>query len=351
MLKKCGLARSRMSDYSDELAVMQIGSDGIGRVNGKPVQGSPGYTEEGVTISGGKYYIDGEFDPNKNGFATYNGGKFYIVKGLVATTASGLKQDPVNRDDWYFCANGQVVLSKTGLVQYPAGEDNWFYVENGKLDTTYNGFVSYNGGLFLVARGRILRTKSGLAQDPNNRDDWYFLANGQALTGYTGLALYDNAWFYVYRGKLGREYIVMVDYNGATFACIRGGVVDYGDLIPADQVIAWVNYYRVNEGVVPLIKDSLVSAAAQVRAVEIDDTFSHSRPDGSSCFTVLSEVGASAGWKGENIAKGQYDAKQVMDTWMGSSGHRANILHESFRHIGVGFFNGNSRCWTQMFTD
>ncbi|MER2170832.1 MAG: CAP domain-containing protein, partial [Psychrobacillus psychrodurans] len=51
---------------------------------------------------------------------------------------------------------------------------------------------------------------------------------------------------------------------------------------------------------------------------------------------------------GENIAKGQKSAAQVMEAWMNSSGHRANILDAKFTHIGVGYV-GDGNYWTQMF--
>ena len=98
--------------------------------------------------------------------------------------------------------------------------------------------------------------------------------------------------------------------------------------------------------------DTNLTAAANVRAQEINQLFSHTRPDGTSFSTVLKEYGISYRGSGENIAWGQKSAEQVMNGWMNSDGHRANILNENFKNIGVGYYqNENGRNhWVQLFT-
>ena len=97
--------------------------------------------------------------------------------------------------------------------------------------------------------------------------------------------------------------------------------------------------------------DSSVTAAAQVRAGELYRSFSLTRPDGRSCFTALREAGASYSGAGENIAYGQRSPEAVMQAWMNSSGHRANILSNKYTKIGVGYTVKNGvTYWTQMFT-
>ena len=79
--------------------------------------------------------------------------------------------------------------------------------------------------------------------------------------------------------------------------------------------------------------------------------FSHTRPDGRSCFTALTDLGISYGGAGENIAYGQSSPEEVMTAWMNSSGHRANILNSSFTKLGVGVYkSGNTIYWVQLFT-
>ncbi len=92
--------------------------------------------------------------------------------------------------------------------------------------------------------------------------------------------------------------------------------------------------------------------AANVRAKEIKQQFSHTRPDGRSFDTVLTENGVSFRGSGENIAYGQRSPEAVMEGWMNSAGHRANILNANFKNIGVGYYqdtNGVNH-WVQLFT-
>ena len=119
----------------------------------------------------------------------------------------------------------------------------------------------------------------------------------------------------------------------------------------AAQVAALVNAARAEYGLSALTVDAKVQQAAQVRARESAQSFSHTRPDGSSFSTALTEAGVSYTRSGENIAYGQSTPQQVVLAWMDSAGHRANILDAGFTHIGVGYavVNGTAY-WAQLFT-
>lgn len=100
------------------------------------------------------------------------------------------------------------------------------------------------------------------------------------------------------------------------------------------EVLDIVNNERAAQGLSPLTMDKGLMDAAQVRAYEIVSQFSHTRPDGTSCFTVL-PADYKYGSLGENIAAGQRSAADVMNSWMNSEGHRANILNGGFQSIGI----------------
>ena len=118
------------------------------------------------------------------------------------------------------------------------------------------------------------------------------------------------------------------------------------------RVVDLVNEARASAGLSPVTLQADISAAAQVRAQEIVKTFSHTRPDGTSCFTALQQAGVTYLNAGENIAYGQLTAEEVMNGWMNSSGHRANILSTKFHKIGVGHYQVNGvHYWTQLFTN
>ncbi len=117
-------------------------------------------------------------------------------------------------------------------------------------------------------------------------------------------------------------------------------------------VIQQVNAERAKNGLRALRQDAAMSRAANVRAREIARQFSHTRPNGARGMTALAEAGVSYRAAGENIAMGQTSAQQVMSAWMGSSGHRANILSSRFGRIGVGQAVINGRIyWVQLFAD
>ena len=112
----------------------------------------------------------------------------------------------------------------------------------------------------------------------------------------------------------------------------------------AAEVATQVNAERAKYGLSSLTVSDELTRAACVRASEIVRQFSHTRPDGSSCFTV------SGAAYGENIAKGQSSADRVMAAWMSSEGHRANILRESYGSIGVCALKVNGVIyWVQLF--
>lgn len=117
-----------------------------------------------------------------------------------------------------------------------------------------------------------------------------------------------------------------------------------------DEVIRLVNVERAKYGLSALQKDQGAVSVAHVRAKEIVQSFSHTRPDGSSCFTAAKELGVSYSAAGENIAYGYADPQQVVNGWMNSEGHRKNILSSSFSKIGVGCYSsGKVLYWSQFF--
>jgi len=116
------------------------------------------------------------------------------------------------------------------------------------------------------------------------------------------------------------------------------------------QVAELVNAERAKVGLSPVTLDTTLSKAAQVRAKEIVNQFSHTRPNGSSFSTAITEQGFSFRGSGENIAYGQKTPQAVMNAWMNSDGHRANILNAKYTKIGVGYYQTNGvNYWTQLF--
>lgn len=120
----------------------------------------------------------------------------------------------------------------------------------------------------------------------------------------------------------------------------------------AGQVVALVNSERAAAGCGPLKEDAQLRAAAQGHSDDMAkrDYFSHTSPDGTDAGQRTTAAGYRWSTYGENIAKGQQTAQSVMEAWMKSPGHRANILNCSFKDIGVGIHQGaGGPWWTQNF--
>ena len=116
------------------------------------------------------------------------------------------------------------------------------------------------------------------------------------------------------------------------------------------EVIRLVNEIRAQNGLKPLSHNWELSRVARYKSKDMMDNryFSHTSPVYGSPFQMIKSFGIIYKSAGENIAKGQSTPKTVVDAWMNSSGHRANILNASFTQIGVGYVP-NGRYWTQMF--
>lgn len=117
-----------------------------------------------------------------------------------------------------------------------------------------------------------------------------------------------------------------------------------------EEVFELTNQQRMKYGLEPFKKMDKLSEMAAARAWENTVVFSHTRPDGRDSFTIFDENGVKYSAVAENIAAGYYTPEDVVDGWMNSSGHRANILNPAYEYLGVGFYYENGgRFWTQIF--
>ncbi|GGX72952.1 CAP domain-containing protein [Streptomyces fructofermentans] len=116
-------------------------------------------------------------------------------------------------------------------------------------------------------------------------------------------------------------------------------------------VLSLVNDERAKAGCSPVTASSTLAALAQTFSEDMAarSFFDHTDPDGASPWDRAEKVGI-ANLGGENIARGQADAAAVMEAWMNSPGHRANILNCDFKTLGVGaHFGAGGPWWTQDF--
>ncbi|MBR1398536.1 MAG: hypothetical protein IJ563_13540 [Selenomonadaceae bacterium] len=118
-----------------------------------------------------------------------------------------------------------------------------------------------------------------------------------------------------------------------------------------NEIVALVNIERKKAGLRPLKLSRELLRPAAIRAREITKLFSHTRPNGMSFDTAF--YGIIYKTVGENIAAGQTSSEMVMQQWMDSPGHRANILNKKYKYIGVAYlYDENTRYkhfWVQHF--
>lgn len=117
------------------------------------------------------------------------------------------------------------------------------------------------------------------------------------------------------------------------------------------EVVRLVNVERAKAGLPALTEDWQLSRVARYKSQDMRDKgyFSHQSPTYGSPYDMMRAFGISYRAAGENIAMGQRTPAAVVNAWMNSSGHRANILSKSFTKIGVGYV-ASGNYWTQMFT-
>ena len=120
-----------------------------------------------------------------------------------------------------------------------------------------------------------------------------------------------------------------------------------------DEVVRLINIERANLGLPALIKHWELSRVARYKSQDMIDKnyFSHISPTYGSPFTMMQSFGLRFSAAAENIAYGQRTPREVVNAWMGSPGHRANILSRAYTHTGVGAAkkSNGTLYWTQMF--
>lgn len=129
---------------------------------------------------------------------------------------------------------------------------------------------------------------------------------------------------------------------------------DHETTSQAEAVLKLVNEERAKQNLKPLTLSSKLTDIATMKSKDMADKgyFDHTSPTYGTPFQMLQKYGVTYKSAGENIAAGQKTPEEVMNAWMNSSGHRANILNASYTEIGVGYYQGGSYgvYWTQLFT-
>ena len=117
-----------------------------------------------------------------------------------------------------------------------------------------------------------------------------------------------------------------------------------------EEVVSLVNQERARYGLAPLTihRELCEGARMKSRDMQQNGYFSHTSPTYGTPFQMMKKLGISYRTAGENIAKGFSSPQAVVNAWMNSEGHRANILNGSYTEIGVGYV-ADGGYYTQWF--
>ncbi len=182
-----------------------------------------------------------------------------------------------------------------------------------------------------------------------------FVISTSAATTYTVVSG-DSMWKIAVKYQVGLSEIKAANPHISNPDLIYPGQVltipttDSSVLSYEKEVVRLVNEIRVQNGLKELTYNWELSRVARYKSQDMKDNryFSHTSPVYGTPFQMMKDFGITYRSAGENIARGQRSPQAVVNAWMNSSGHRANILSTSFTQIGVGYV-ADGNYWTQMF--
>lgn len=319
------------------------------------------------------------FAAPQNGWVESGGERYWYDNGVMARDKQ--VYDPAS-DAWYwFDADGTMATDKDVFipvsnedrsrgkwVRYDAeghmvkGEDyrygGWYYFDpvTGEMAKGFR-YLDSNGGKWVFydyITGQMAHGERYIDGSHGDEPGWMYFADDTGAVAYGWQFLIsdiDFKWVYydTSTGRMvhGRRVIdgVPREFDMATGAHQFGGRYSQNE---ARDVLGLVNQARAAVGVAPLAWDDELAATAEVRAAELTISFSHGRPDGTSCFIIFPPAAAV----GENIAAGQRSAAQVNQAWTNSPGHYANMVNPNFTKLGVSCLidDNGYKYWVEAFS-
>lgn len=212
--------------------------------------------------------------------------------------------------------NGNITNSSSRLAYY-----------NSALETiNYNGQVKKLSAYTITGCPNLKTVKIPNTVEYVNKNFIYESASDVVYSIPSGLSKTESG-----------NYMILDSVN------VEGGSYNYDY---AKEVLTLVNQERSKQGLSALSLDNSLTESAMIRAREISLYFAHERLTGESCFTIHEKA------SGENIARGQSTPTTVMESWMNSPGHKANILGGSYKSIGIGVYQDSRGTlgWVQLFS-
>ena len=225
---------------------------------------------------------------------------------------------------------------------YPKADFTWQFVQGQTFEVTGKEGTTYE--ILTPGMTRIISQKGDVVTfSLDKKGDVYVLAHQPGED--------DFLYHLIVGGEENRTVIEHHVEHRVHHVTLSGNTPDNVDVKQyAQRVLDLVNQERRHHGVVPLRLSKDLMEAASIRADEITQSFSHTRPNGKPCSSLIKNGTYTVG---ENIAAGSATPEAVVEQWMNSPGHRANILNSDYDELGVGYaYKSGSEYghyWVQMF--
>lgn len=307
---------------------------------------SNGYMRTGWISSGERWYYCTSSGAMATGWKRIHGAWYYLAPNNGAMATNWQRIDGT----WYYFAPSGAMqtgwqniggrwyyLSSSGAMQtgWLHTGDAWYYLNSS--GTMATGWRSIDGDWYHFGSSGVM--DRGWLQEGSS---WYYLqSSGKAAKEWVKIG---GAWYYFFPSSCRMAANQFIDHSWVN----SSGVWD-ATKYDVEELIRHVNQARNRAGL-PTLKwsDSLANTAA-LRAREAADYFSHTRPNGESCFSIY-----PSGLKaiGENLAAGPSTVAEAHQGWMNSPSHRACILDKDFNVMGaacIGFDDGYNYYWVESF--
>lgn len=307
---------------------------------------SAGLMRTGWIASGNRWYYCAPSGAMATGWRSVGGAWYYFMPSNGAMATGWTRIDGT----WYYL-NGSGVM-QTGWQNIGG---NWYYLaSSGAMQT---GWLYAGGAWYYLNPSGVMATGWRLIDGSwyhlgangvmdrgwfSNGTSWYYLGtDGKAAKEWTQVG---GAWYYFNPTtcKMAANQFVKKYWVNSK------GVWDSTQYSVAG-LITRVNQARNREGIPTLKWSDELAEVAAIRAREAATLFSHTRPNGQSCFTIY-PPGLLA--YGENLAAGPNSAQEAHEGWMNSPSHRACLLDKDFNVMGaacVSFDDGYNYYWVESF--
>lgn len=181
--------------------------------------------------------------------------------------------------------------------------------------------------------------------------DWALAAVGQMQASGIMAGTGNNRFSPKVTYSIEQVIVVLVKIHNLDAGAIKAETALIQDY--SQKMLALVNAERAKAGLPAVTGDPTLQAAAATRSAELEQSFSHTRPDGRGCFTVLEDLGVTGRASGENLAIGYTTPERAVRALMASASHKKTILNARYKKLGVGVYidSGGGFHWAQMFTD